>query len=96
MRYVDYHRERHIVVDEPSNKKQLMQLADLTTMGWAMVLSIVLGLALGWFLDKKFSTEPIFTLLLLFLGILSGFRIMYKTYKRFFDEEKQHDSDKHS
>jgi len=83
-------------MSDPSKKKQLLQLADLTTVGWAMVLSIVVGLTAGWFLDRHFGTEPIFTLLLLFLGILSGFRMMYKVYMRFFNEDKDHDPDRHA
>lgn len=83
-------------MDDPGKKKQLLQLADLTTVGWAMVLSIIVGLAVGWYVDRWLGTEPIFTLLLLFLGILSGFRMMYKVYMRFFNEEKNHDPDRHA
>lgn len=61
-------------------------MADLSTMGIAMVLCIVLGLAAGIYLDSRFDTSPIFTLITLFGGILAGFRIMYKAYMRFFSD----------
>ncbi|MEA2102568.1 MAG: AtpZ/AtpI family protein [Thermodesulfobacteriota bacterium] len=80
--------------DDEREKKPYLMIADLTTMGIAMVLSIVLGLALGVYLDGRFGTEPIFTLLFIFGGILAGFRIMYKNYMRFFNEDKQDDSGK--
>lgn len=67
-------------------KKIYLTVADLSTMGIAMVLCIVLGLMGGIFLDRKLGTDPIFTLILLFGGILAGFRIMYKAYMRFFNE----------
>jgi F0F1-type ATP synthase assembly protein I len=69
-------------------KKMYLTMADLSTMGFAMVASIVLGLLGGFWLDQKLGTEPIFTFILLFGGIMAGFRMMYKTYMRFFNEEK--------
>jgi len=67
--------------------KSVLQMADLVSTGMAMVISIVLGLALGIYLDGKFGTEPTLTLVFLFGGILAGFRIMYKTYMKFFAED---------
>jgi ATP synthase protein I len=75
-------------MDDKEKKKMYLTVADLSTMGIAMVLCIVLGLALGFYLDGKFGTEPILTLVFIFGGILAGFRIMYKTYMRFFNEGK--------
>lgn len=71
-------------------KKMYLTVADLSTMGFAMVLSIVLGLVAGFFLDSHLGTEPIFTFVFLFGGIMAGFRMMYKTYMRFFSEDKSH------
>jgi len=71
----------------PSSMKTALQWADVTNMGVAMVLCIVLGLAAGIFLDSRFDTGPIFTLIALFGGILAGFRIMYKAYMRFFSDD---------
>jgi ATP synthase protein I len=76
-------------------KRSILQVADLVNMGMAMALCVVLGLALGVYLDGKFGTEPILTLLLLLFGLLAGFRYMYKTYMRFFGEELKGDDHKH-
>ncbi len=73
-------------MDDKEKKKMYLTVADLSTMGFAMVIAIVLGLVAGLYLDSRFGTEPIFTLLFIFGGILAGFRIMYKTYMRFFSE----------
>jgi len=81
-------------MNDKEKKKMYLTVADLSTMGFAMVIAIVLGLIAGLYLDTKFDTEPIFTLLFIFGGILAGFRIMYKTYMRFFNEEKSDGSDK--
>ncbi|MEA3223087.1 MAG: AtpZ/AtpI family protein [Thermodesulfobacteriota bacterium] len=74
--------------DKDKDKRRIyLQVADITTMGFAMVISIILGLVVGMYIDNRFGTEPIFTLVLIFCGILAGFRIMYKTYTRFFKEK---------
>lgn len=78
---------------KPGKSKSVLQMADLVSTGMAMVLSIIMGLFAGVFLDKWLGTEPIFTLVLLFAGILTGFRVMYKTYMKFFASMNSEDSD---
>ena len=73
--------------EDREKKKIYLTVADLSTIGIAMVLCIVLGLAAGIFLDNRLDTSPIFTLIALFGGILAGFRIMYKAYMRFFSDD---------
>jgi F0F1-type ATP synthase assembly protein I len=77
--------------DDKEKRKIYVTVADLSTMGFAMVLSIVLGLFAGVYLDNRFGTDPIFTFVFLFGGIMAGFRMMYKTYMRFFKEENPED-----
>jgi ATP synthase protein I len=76
------------MADDKEKRKIYLTVADLSTMGFAMVLSIVLGLVAGVYLDHRFGTDPIFTFVFLFGGIMAGFRMMYKTYMRFFSEDK--------
>jgi ATP synthase protein I len=80
------------MADDKEKKKIYFTVADLSTMGFAMVLSIIIGLATGFYLDGRFGTEPIFTFVFLFGGIMAGFRMMYKTYMRFFKEENPEDA----
>jgi len=80
-------------MSDKDKKNMYLTVADLSTMGFAMVISIILGLVAGLYLDNRFGTEPIFTLILIFGGILAGFRIMYKTYMRFFSEDSSDESD---
>jgi F0F1-type ATP synthase assembly protein I len=86
---MDQRDEQKKQQEDREKKRMYLTVADLSTMGFAVVLSIVVGLVGGIILDKYLGTEPLFTLLLIFGGILSGFRIMYKAYMRFFNEEKQ-------
>lgn len=39
-----------------------------------MALSIFIGLAIGVYIDRRYSTTPWFTLIFLGLGIAAGFR----------------------
>jgi ATP synthase protein I len=82
------------LAEDREKKRMYLTVADLSTMGFAVVLSIVVGLIAGIFIDKYLGTEPIFTLILIFGGILSGFRIMYKSYMRFFNDEGKSDGSK--
>jgi F0F1-type ATP synthase assembly protein I len=79
-------------MDDKEKKKMYLTVADLSTMGFAMVFSIVIGLMAGLFLDRTLGTEPIFTFILLFGGIMAGFRMMYKTYMRFFKDVNPEDT----
>jgi len=80
------------MAEDKEKKKLYLTVADLSTMGFAMVLSIVIGLLSGFYLDGKFGTEPILTFIFLFGGIMAGFRMMYKTYMRFFKEDTPEDT----
>jgi ATP synthase protein I len=80
------------MADDKEKRKMYLTMADLSTMGFAMVLSIVLGLVAGVYLDRRFGTDPIFTFVFLFGGIMAGFRMMYKTYMRFFNQENPEDT----
>ncbi len=53
----------------------IKRLAYYSSLGLSVALSIVIGLAIGVYLDTKvFDTSPWLTLLFLGLGIAAGFR----------------------
>jgi F0F1-type ATP synthase assembly protein I len=50
-----------------------------STVGINMVVSTFVGFALGyWVLDKYLNTAPWFTIILTFLGIVAGFRYLFR------------------
>jgi len=57
---------------------QAADLAQASAVGFAFVVAILLGLALGWWLDKKFGTAPWLLLIGLLFGIIAGFRNLFK------------------
>ena len=59
--------------------RRLLRLVGLaSTIGLTLVLSTVIGLAIGIWLDKVFNTGPWLTLVFLVLGIAAGFRNFYQ------------------
>ena len=53
-------------------------LARISGIGWYVVGSIGLGLAVGWWLDRQFETEPVLLLIGLLLGIVMAFAGMIR------------------
>jgi ATP synthase protein I len=70
-------------------KKSAMQMAFASSIGIAMVLAIFGCLILGVYLDKKFDSGNVFTIIFLFIGIAAGFRNLYVLIKKNFNDEEQ-------
>ena len=84
------------------DKRQLFKsLGFLSSIGISLVAAILIGLAMGYYLDQWLDTSPMFTLIMLAIGIISGFRNIYilttRELRRQELEEKRaesrHDSD---
>ena len=58
-------------------------LAMLSSMGIAMVLCTFIGLILGIYIDKYLGTKPWFTIIMLILGIVAGFKNIYEMIKKY-------------
>ena len=81
------------------DKRELFKsLGFLSSVGIALVVSILIGLAMGIYLDKWLDTRPWFTLIMLLIGVISGFRNIFiltaRELKRQ-DHEGQNSSDGH-
>lgn len=60
------------------DKRQLFKsLGFLSSVGISLVAAILIGLAMGYYLDQWLDTRPLFTLVMLLMGIISGFRNVY-------------------
>jgi ATP synthase protein I len=63
-------------------KKQIRLVGLASTIGMSVVFSIFIGLAIGYWLDSKFGTSPLFSLVFLVMGVIAGFRNYYRFMKR--------------
>ena len=68
-------------------------LAELSSIGIAMVLSTVIGLAGGYYADRWLGTSPWLMLLGLGLGIAAGFVSMVRSIKAAERKMKAHEPD---
>jgi ATP synthase protein I len=57
-------------------------LLSYSSLGIEMGLCVVIGLGIGYYLDKYFTTSPYFTLIFMVFGIVAAFRAVYSAYKR--------------
>jgi ATP synthase protein I len=57
-------------------------LGELSTIGLTLVVSTVLGLAGGYYLDRWLGSSPWLTLIGLVLGIAAGFVNLFRSVKR--------------
>jgi ATP synthase protein I len=55
-------------------RRSLKELAYYSSIGLSVALAIVIGLAIGVLLDRRFDSSPWGTLIFLVLGIIAGFR----------------------
>lgn len=58
------------------------ELAYFASLGMSVALSIVIGLAAGYWLDKAFDTKPVLLLIGLALGIAAGFSNIIRAGKK--------------
>jgi ATP synthase protein I len=76
------------------DKRQLFRsLGFLSSVGISMVAATLIGLGMGWWLDKKFDSSPWFTLIFLGFGIVSGFRNIYILTERELKRSQKEDQE---
>ncbi len=59
----------------------MMNYLKYMNLGLMMVTPAMVGLLIGALLDRAFRSSPLFTLIFLILGILSGIWSIYKSVK---------------
>jgi ATP synthase protein I len=75
------------------DRRQLIKsLGFLSSVGISMVASTLIGLGMGYYLDKWLGTSPWLTLVFLGFGVVSGFRNIYILTER---ELKRQEKENH-
>jgi ATP synthase protein I len=65
-----------------AEKPVFRQLLEASTVGLNLVLSTFVGLAIGYGLDSFFNTSPWLTIIFLIIGIIAGFRELFRIAKK--------------
>ncbi|RUM59632.1 MAG: hypothetical protein DSY66_04530 [Persephonella sp.] len=63
--------------------KKFFKYLSISAIGLHLVSGVVVGVLIGYYLDKFFNTSPILTILFFFFGIIAGFRNMYKDVQKY-------------
>ena len=72
-------------MEEKKEGGAIKGLATIASMGIMMVVSTFIGLAMGYYLDRYFGTQPWLTILFLLFGIAAGFKNIHKIAKEYGD-----------
>ena len=69
-------------MNEENPNEWLYYLTLVTQLGLVVVGTILAGLVIGYFIDKKFETAPVFTVVFIVLGIAAGLFNAYQMIMR--------------
>jgi len=58
--------------------KQNLELARFASAGIHITVCMAIGGGFGYWLDKKFDTEPVFVLIFLLFGVAAGFLNLFR------------------
>ncbi len=64
-------------------RKGITQYFSIGTIGLHLVSGVIVGVLIGYYLDKFFNTSPWLTIIFFFFGLAAGFRNMYKDVQRY-------------
>ncbi|HDH02020.1 MAG TPA: AtpZ/AtpI family protein [Nitrospirae bacterium] len=75
-----------------NSKKELWrQLLDASAIPLNLVAATFVGFAIGYGLDKLFGTSPYLTIIFFILGIIAGFRELFRYARRMEREDDKKD-----
>jgi ATP synthase protein I len=69
--------------DRKNRKREYADIARLSSVGIAMVVSVAIGYFIGAAIDRYFHTAPAFTIIFIFLGIGAGFLNVFRTLRKY-------------
>lgn len=76
-------------------ERRLMSIAG--RLGLEIVIGVMVGVTIGYFLDKFFSTKPLFFVIFALFGVAAGVLNVYRFVKNFdervgYTDQKPHDN----
>ena len=67
---------------------EVKKVAEVSSLGLVLPSSIVIGLCMGYFLDKLLGTHPWMLIIFLLFGIASGFYSLIRGLNKYLDKNK--------
>lgn len=82
------------MTDRQDRRKLFRELGKYSALGLELAISVVLGLAIGYYLDKWLGTGPWMTVIWLGLGFAAGVRSLYRAALRSGKDLEKDEEDK--
>ncbi len=67
---------------------EVKKVAEVSSLGLVLPSSIVIGLFMGYFLDKLLGTHPWMLIIFLLFGVASGFYSLIRGLNKYLDKNK--------
>jgi ATP synthase protein I len=79
------------------NRRETMrQITDYSAATLELGVAVAVGVGIGYWLDSIFHTAPWLTLVWLLLGVVAGFRSLYRVVRRLEEREARDDRDRNA
>jgi len=73
----------YMVRSVSNSKKEIVKsLISYSSLGLEMGISVAIGIAIGYFLDRYFKTSPYLTIIFMIFGIVAAFKSIYELIKK--------------
>ena len=82
---IDSYKSGRSDINEKYKEKRGKQISLAMRLSTELVVSCVVGAVLGWYIDKWLDTKPIFFIILLILGIISGIKTAINTSRQLYE-----------
>ena len=83
---IEKYKLNHTTNDVKQKNKRGKQISIAMRLSTELVVSSIVGAILGWYIDKWLNTKPIFFIIFLLLGVISGVKTAISTSKQLYDE----------
>jgi ATP synthase protein I len=80
------------MLSNKKNNQHFELLGIASVMGLQLVSGMAVGFAMGYYLDMVFETKPWLTLIFFVLGIIAGYKNMFREMQRIQKKEAEADA----
>jgi ATP synthase protein I len=83
---IEKYKLNHATNGVKQKNKRGKQISIAMRLSTELVVASIVGAILGWYIDKWLNTKPIFFIIFLLLGVISGVKTAISTSKQLYDE----------
>ncbi len=83
-------KSRKKKIDNEQKQKRGRQISIAMRISIELIISSIIGAVLGWYIDKWLNTKPIFFIIFLVLGIVSGIKTAITSSRQLYESNNDH------